>query len=147
MLIERFSEKKDRELFGKEFRVKYNNKFCTYFIRNYKKIFAARVCRSSPQFGVTLFVYEILQRLFVVDFGGTRPSGSKPTTKPKNVNLEINLPVNSDHIGGYQSAIPLLTGIETKFGLLLPRFGSNVASSGNKSHSNKASNSNHKKIT
>jgi len=30
----------------------------------------ARVCRSSPQFGVTLLTYEILQRLFFVDFGG-----------------------------------------------------------------------------
>lgn len=33
--------------------------------------FTARVFRSSPQFGVTLFTYELLQRLFVVDFGGT----------------------------------------------------------------------------
>ena len=32
---------------------------------------AARVFRSSPQFGVTLFTYEVLQRLFYVDFGGT----------------------------------------------------------------------------
>lgn len=32
---------------------------------------AARVFRSSPQFGVTLLTYEILQRLFYVDFGGT----------------------------------------------------------------------------
>jgi hypothetical protein len=31
---------------------------------------AARVCRSSPQFGVTLVTYELLQRLFYVDFGG-----------------------------------------------------------------------------
>ena len=30
----------------------------------------ARMCRSSPQFGVTLVTYEILQRLFYVDFGG-----------------------------------------------------------------------------
>ena len=29
----------------------------------------ARVVRSSPQFGVTLMVYELLQRLFDVDFG------------------------------------------------------------------------------
>ena len=32
--------------------------------------FKARVFRSSPQFGVTLVSYEILQRLFWVDFGG-----------------------------------------------------------------------------
>ncbi|GLV42105.1 aralar1 [Carabus blaptoides fortunei] len=37
----------------------------------------ARVLRSSPQFGVTLLTYEILQRLFYVDFGGSRPTGSE----------------------------------------------------------------------
>lgn len=31
---------------------------------------SARVFRSSPQFGVTLLTYEVLQRLFYVDFGG-----------------------------------------------------------------------------
>ena len=30
----------------------------------------ARIFRSSPQFGVTLLTYELLQRLFYVDFGG-----------------------------------------------------------------------------
>ena len=30
--------------------------------------------------------------------------------------------VNVDHIGGYRTAIPMLNGIETKFGLSLPRF-------------------------
>jgi solute carrier family 25 (mitochondrial aspartate/glutamate transporter), member 12/13 len=29
------------------------------------------VFRSSPQFGVTLLVYEVLQRLLYVDFGGS----------------------------------------------------------------------------
>lgn len=28
------------------------------------------MCRSSPQFGVTLVTYELLQRWFYVDFGG-----------------------------------------------------------------------------
>lgn len=32
--------------------------------------FVARVFRSSPQFGVTLLTYEMLHRLFYVDFGG-----------------------------------------------------------------------------
>lgn len=36
-----------------------------------KVLFAARVFRSSPQFGVTLLTYEILQRLLYIDFGGT----------------------------------------------------------------------------
>ena len=30
----------------------------------------ARMCRSSPQFGITLVTYEVLQRMFYVDFGG-----------------------------------------------------------------------------
>lgn len=30
----------------------------------------ARVFRSSPQFGVTLVTYELLQRWFYIDFGG-----------------------------------------------------------------------------
>lgn len=31
---------------------------------------AARVFRSSPQFGVTLLAYELLQRMLYIDFGG-----------------------------------------------------------------------------
>ena len=31
--------------------------------------YSARVCRSSPQFGVTLATYELLNRLFHIDFG------------------------------------------------------------------------------
>ncbi|XP_061711464.1 calcium-binding mitochondrial carrier protein Aralar1 isoform X3 [Cydia pomonella] len=78
----------------------------------------ARVFRSSPQFGVTLVTYEILQRLFYVDFGGSRPTGSE---------LTVATPIEETmkkphHIGGYQVAIPVLTGLETKFGISLPRF-------------------------
>lgn len=78
----------------------------------------ARVFRSSPQFGVTLVTYEILQRLFYVDFGGSRPTGSE---------LNVSTPVEEvskkpDHIGGFQVAMPILTGLETKFGISLPRF-------------------------
>lgn len=83
----------------------------------------ARVCRSSPQFGVTLFTYELLQRLFYVDFGGNKPAGSGTDGTPKKVNWEGSFPVNSDHIGGYHAAVPVLTRIESKFGLFLPRFG------------------------
>ncbi|XP_058064276.1 calcium-binding mitochondrial carrier protein Aralar1 isoform X1 [Anopheles bellator] len=77
----------------------------------------ARVFRSSPQFGVTLVTYELLQRMLYVDFGGSRPAGSD-VAKAK-ISLER---VNPDHIGGYQAALPMLNGIETKFGLSLPRF-------------------------
>ncbi|CAK9818223.1 Calcium-binding mitochondrial carrier protein Aralar1 [Anthophora quadrimaculata] len=81
----------------------------------------ARVFRSSPQFGVTLFTYEVLQRLFVVDFGGSRPTGSEQKVPTTGVAHEIRS-TNPDHIGGYQVALPIFTGIETKFGLCLPRF-------------------------
>ncbi|CAB3226576.1 unnamed protein product [Arctia plantaginis] len=80
----------------------------------------ARVCRSSPQFGVTLLTYEVLQRLFYVDFGGTRPSGSELHVA---TNVE-DAPAKPQHIGGYQVALPVLTGLETKFGISLPRWSS-----------------------
>lgn len=45
------------------------------FRKNFYKVlsnkkFPARVFRSSPQFGVTLLTYEVLQRVLYVDFGG-----------------------------------------------------------------------------
>ncbi|XP_076631816.1 calcium-binding mitochondrial carrier protein Aralar1 isoform X6 [Colletes latitarsis] len=83
--------------------------------------YISRVFRSSPQFGVTLFTYELLQRLFVVDFGGSRPTGSEQKVPATGVAQEIRS-TNPDHIGGYQIALPIFTGIESKFGLCLPRF-------------------------
>ncbi|KAE9413049.1 hypothetical protein Angca_010087, partial [Angiostrongylus cantonensis] len=80
---------------------------------------AARVCRSSPQFAVTLLTYEVLQRIFYVDFGGTRPTGSESATTKKIVD-ESSL--NPDHVGGYRLAAATFSGIEHKFGLFLPRF-------------------------
>lgn len=77
----------------------------------------ARMCRSSPQFGVTLVTYEMLQRTFSIDFGGSRPSGS--TSEALAV---AAVSQNPDHVGGYQVARPIFAGVETKFGLLLPRF-------------------------
>jgi len=80
----------------------------------------ARMCRSSPQFGVTLLVYELLQRTFYVDFGGSRPSGSEAEVPAGRADLtKSNHP---DHIGGFQVAMPIFTGIESKFGLVLPKF-------------------------
>uniref|UniRef100_A0A1Q3FF15 Putative calcium-binding mitochondrial carrier protein aralar1 n=1 Tax=Culex tarsalis TaxID=7177 RepID=A0A1Q3FF15_CULTA len=83
----------------------------------------ARVFRSSPQFGVTLVTYELLQRLLYVDFGGSRPAGSEGGQSSKPAELTK---LNPDHIGGYQAALPMLNGIETKFGLSLPRFASTI---------------------
>lgn len=48
----------------------------------------------------------------------SRPSGSE---------LHVATPIEESmkkpqHIGGYQVAIPVLTGLETKFGISLPRW-------------------------
>uniref|UniRef100_A0A4W5KHN2 Solute carrier family 25 member 12 n=1 Tax=Hucho hucho TaxID=62062 RepID=A0A4W5KHN2_9TELE len=79
----------------------------------------ARVCRSSPQFGVTLVTYELLQRWFYIDFGGHRPTGSEPTPKSRISDLP---PVSADHVGGYRLAAATFAGVENKFGLHLPKF-------------------------
>uniref|UniRef100_A0A8C7ZYG9 Solute carrier family 25 member 12 n=1 Tax=Oryzias sinensis TaxID=183150 RepID=A0A8C7ZYG9_9TELE len=79
----------------------------------------ARMCRSSPQFGVTLVTYELLQRWFYVDFGGHRPAGSEPTPKSRISELP---PINAEHIGGYRLAAATFAGVENKFGLHLPKF-------------------------
>uniref|UniRef100_A0A8C6UG73 Solute carrier family 25 member 12 n=1 Tax=Neogobius melanostomus TaxID=47308 RepID=A0A8C6UG73_9GOBI len=79
----------------------------------------ARVFRSSPQFAVTLVTYELLQRWLYVDFGGHRPVGSVPTPKPSIHDLPS---VKADHVGGYRLAAATFAGIESKFGLHLPKF-------------------------
>lgn len=85
----------------------------------------ARVFRSSPQFGVTLLTYEVLQRVLYVDFGGNRPSGSEFKV-PSLVGDKT--PQNPDHIGGYSVSLPIFSGIESKFGLCLPKFAAQKAS-------------------
>lgn len=85
----------------------------------------ARVFRSSPQFGVTLVTYELLQRYLYVDFGGNRPSGSE-LNKQSAPSLLSGKTDSVDHVGGYRAAVPMLNGIETKFGLSLPRFRSTI---------------------
>lgn len=85
-----------------------------------------RVFRSSPQFGVTLLTYEILQRNFYIDFGGSRPTGQAPTP------VSSDLPVaNPDHIGGYRLAVPTFAAVENKFGLCFPKFKSGLDTNGN----------------
>lgn len=85
---------------------------------------AARVFRSSPQFGVTLMTYEMLQRLFKVDFGGIRPTGEDQKMPLKTVNVHRS--TNPDHIGGYSLALATFAGVESKFGLFLPKFKSSL---------------------
>uniref|UniRef100_A0A2K5R9S6 EF-hand domain-containing protein n=1 Tax=Cebus imitator TaxID=2715852 RepID=A0A2K5R9S6_CEBIM len=83
----------------------------------------ARVFQSSPQFGVTLLTYELLQRWFYIDYGGVKPMGSEPVPKSR-----INLPApNPDHVGGYKLAVATFAGIKNKFeagplSLFLPSF-------------------------
>ncbi|XP_056145957.1 electrogenic aspartate/glutamate antiporter SLC25A12, mitochondrial-like [Lampris incognitus] len=84
----------------------------------------ARVCRSSPQFGVTLVTYELLQRWLYIDFGGHRPTGSLPTPKSRIEDLPS---VTADHVGGYCFAAATFAGVESKFGLHLPKFKSSGA--------------------
>ena len=80
------------------------------------------MCRSSPQFGVTLVTYELLQRVFYVDFGGSRPTGSEAEVTAGDIQRSNN----PDHIGGYQVAVPIFEGVETKFGLVLPKFATGI---------------------
>jgi len=83
----------------------------------------ARMCRSSPQFGVTLVTYELLQRVFYVDFGGSHPTGSEAQVTQSIGDMKSEHP---DHVGGYEVAMPIFSGIESKFGLVLPKFSTGV---------------------
>ncbi|KAK2561991.1 Calcium-binding mitochondrial carrier protein Aralar1 [Acropora cervicornis] len=87
----------------------------------------ARIFRSSPQFGVTLLTYELLQRLFKVDFSGKGAYVHEAWSERTSINPEISL--HPDHIGGMRLAVASFAGIETRFGLCLPKFSHNAASS------------------
>ncbi|CAH8853897.1 unnamed protein product [Trichobilharzia szidati] len=76
----------------------------------------ARVFRSSPQFGVTLLSYEMLQRYLSMDFGGRQLSG-KPLDRPVQP-----VSTNPDHIGGYRFATTTFCGIESRLGLSFPKY-------------------------
>lgn len=80
----------------------------------------ARVFRSSPQFGVTLLAYELLQRMLYVDFGGRKPEGSQIEVASKaTANIES---LNPDHVGGYKLGGVTFAGLENKFGLSFPKY-------------------------
>ncbi|KAG0369351.1 mitochondrial carrier domain-containing protein [Gamsiella multidivaricata] len=68
----------------------------------------ARVLRSSPQFGTTLMVYEILQRAF--PFGGSQELAQQVT------------PTHSDDLSYLQSknALKILLDVHYKFGIVPP---------------------------
>ena len=82
-----------------------------------------RMLRSPPQFAVTLFTYEILQRFCQdagLSFSSSKPIGS--VHKPKSIHVADLPPLNPDHVGGLKVAAATFAGIEHKFGLKLPKF-------------------------
>lgn len=92
----------------------------------------ARVFRSSPQFGVTLLTYELLQRVFKLDFSGKGLVVHEAWSEKRSSNPDISM--HPDHIGGMRLAVASFAGIETRFGLCLPKFahGSAFHTSGQK---------------
>jgi len=82
-----------------------------------------RMIRSPPQFAVTLFVYEALQRFcqsMDLSFSSSKPIGS--VHKPRTIHVADLPPLNPDHVGGFKVAAATFAGIEHKFGLKMPRF-------------------------
>jgi len=80
----------------------------------------ARMLRSSPQFGVTLAVYEMLQKWL--------PYGPAKHHVPKRghaVGAEV-FDLYPDHIGGYRNTQRTFSNLEQKLGLWFPQSGSIV---------------------
>lgn len=50
----------------------------------------------------------------------SRPSGSEQNI-PTTGLPEAAKSTNPDHVGGYQAALPIISGMESKFGLSLPK--------------------------
>ena len=80
----------------------------------------ANKLRSAPQLGLTLVLYEFMQRVFFIDFGGSKPSGSSRESVGEVTSQ------NPDHIGGYAVAQPIFIGMESKFGLFFPKYKENL---------------------
>ena len=85
-------------------------------VRAFWKGNLANKLRSAPQLGVTLVLYEFIQRVFFIDFGGSKPSGSSRESVGGATSH------NPDHIGGYAAAQPIFVGMESKFGLFFPKY-------------------------
>ena len=85
-------------------------------VRAFWKGNLANKLRSAPQLGVTLVLYEFIQRVFFIDFGGSKPSGSSRETPGGGTSQ------NPDHIGGFAVAQPIFVGMESKFGLFFPKY-------------------------
>ncbi len=66
-------------------------------------------------------------KIFIAFF--RRPTGSERTVLVTG--LEQVKSNNPDHIGGFALALPIISGIETKFGLVFPKFKHEVFQSSN----------------
>lgn len=63
---------------------------------------------------VYIFIFILLILFF------SRPSGSEKLVSVQGAGDGIT-PSNPDHIGGYHAVLPILEGIESKFGLVFPK--------------------------
>ncbi len=77
------------------------------------KAFDHKINRSEIDF------VHSLTYLFVCLFF-SRPAGSEAEVPAGSA--DIGKSSNPDHVGGFQVALPIFTGIESKFGLVLPKF-------------------------
>lgn len=50
----------------------------------------------------------------------SRPSGSEKVVSVYGTG-EGKIPSNPDHIGGYNAVLPIIEGLESKFGLVFPK--------------------------
>lgn len=88
-------------------------------------------CKTTLVFHMLLILYFIDGIYFILIFLHVqivcfililfcrRPSGSEFKVA---TGLEGTKPRNPDHVGGYSVAIPIFSGIESKFGLCFPKF-------------------------
>ena len=63
----------------------------------------------------------LIYQLRAILFHSSHPSGSESEV-PAGSAAMMNRSTNPDHVGGYQIAAPIFSGIESKFGLYLPKF-------------------------
>lgn len=70
--------------------------------------------RSAPQFAVTLLIYEMLQRIFYIDFGGPNGgNGAHAAVSPKHALHDHRKPIRP---------VDLVHRVDRAGGLCLPRF-------------------------
>lgn len=98
--------------------------FGKYIFRKlkYYSIRLLQIFNKSKHIAKNLSLFNFFSKLLLIWYDiFRRPTGSEQKVPAIGVAEEIRS-TNPDHIGGYQIALPIFTGIETKFGLCLPRF-------------------------